>query len=212
MADSRRFFAAWLLAAVVVTVGVPAAIVWWLLFGGDDPAAYLPTIDSLPAPSAWEVQHTQAVRSLDGGPRAYRWYLVDAEPQDIAPSIKEVLQSAGLELYTPIADSDWCDSRPIGATPAITCPRKEIPTCRENGRGGPVSCSIVAFRWLSEDASLVERVSVSVSPRNDTADVGVGDEHQLQQASNRALVVVAVDHVQARTLWASPTPLRSRAP
>jgi hypothetical protein len=124
--------------------------------------------------------------------------------------VQDVLRSAGLEIYMPVASSDWCDRRPIGATPAITCPRKEIPTCRENGQGGPVNCTVQAFRWLSMEpsleASMLERVYVSVSPRAGFFDVGVNDDRHRVEASNRALVRISADRSTARYFWSSPTP------
>jgi hypothetical protein len=73
--------------------------------------------------------------------------------------------------------------------------------CSENGRGGPVTCFVIGYRWLSQDPPLLERVFVSVAPRSDAADIGVGDEHRLMPASNRSLVTVSVDHVTPRTFW-----------
>jgi hypothetical protein len=181
----------------------------------EDPAPYLATIEALPVPPAWEVVHTQALRDLMGS-RADRYYLVDADPQAIAPVVEDVLRSAGLEVYDRVAPSDWCDQRPIGATPAVVCPRQEIPTCRENGPGGPVSCTVQAFRWLSMqsslEASMLERLFVSVSPRGDGFDVGVYDQRHRVEASNRALVVISADRATARYFWSSPTPPASETP
>jgi hypothetical protein len=177
----------------------------------EDPAPYLATVEALPVPPAWEVVHTQALRDFLGS-RADRYYLVDAEPEQIAPVVKDVLRSAGLEIYDRVADSDWCDSRPIGASPAIICPRKEIETCQANGRGGPVSCTVIAFRWLSLDPPFLERLYVGVQPRSTFFDVGVYDQRHRVEASNRALVVISADRVTARTFWSSPTPLASETP
>ncbi len=196
-------------------LAVPAACTAWFFLAPADPAPYLATIDALPVPSAWEVVHTQALRSFLGS-RADRYYLVDAEPEDIAPVVEDVLRSAGLEVHDRVASSDWCDQRPIGATPAVVCPRKGIPTCRENGSGGPVSCSVQAFRWLSMEssleASMLERLSVSVSPRNDVVWVGVNDQRHQVESSNRALIVISADRATARYFWSSPTPRSSETP
>jgi hypothetical protein len=211
MAPPQRFRRPWLLAAIAATLALPAAATAWLLLTPEDPAPYLATIDSLTVPPAWEVVHTQALRSFMGS-RADRYYLVDAEPKEIAPVVQDVLRSAGLEIYTPVAPSDWCDQRPIGATPAITCPRKEIATCHENGPGGPVSCTVQAFRRLTLDPPLLERLFVSVSPRGDFFDVGVNDDRQRVEASNRALVRISADRATARYFWSSPTPRASDTP
>jgi hypothetical protein len=173
-------------------------------------------IDALPVPPAWEVVHTQTLRDPIFGSRADRYYLVDAEPEDIAPVVEDVVRSAGLEIYDPVASSDWCDQRPIGATPAVVCPRKEIPTCHENGPGGPVSCTVEAFRWLSMEASLeastLEHLRVSVAPRSGVFDVGVNDQRHRVDASDRALVVISADRATARYFWSSPTPRASETP
>jgi hypothetical protein len=207
---------AWLLAAIALMLALPVACTAWLFLAPEDPAPYLATIDALPVPSAWEVVHTQTLRDYFVGSRADRYYLVDAEPEDIAPVVEDVLRSDGLEIYDRVASSDWCDERPIGATPAVVCPRKEIPACRENGRGGPVSCSVEAFRWLSMEssleASMLEHLYVSVSPRRDFFDVGVNDQRHRVDASNRALVVISSARTTARHLWSSPTPRASETP
>jgi hypothetical protein len=205
----------WLLG-LAVALAVPAACTAWVFLAPEDPAPYLATIEALPAPAAWEVVYTQTLRDLLFGSRADRYYLVDADPEDIAPVVEDVLRSSGLEIYDWVASSDWCDQRPIGATPAIVCPRKEIPACHENGSGGPVSCWVRAFRWLSMEpsleASLLERLSVSVSSRADFFDVGVNNDRHRVEASNRVLVTISADRATARSFWSSPTPRPSETP
>jgi hypothetical protein len=211
--QSRRFprlRRPWLLA-LALALAIPAACTALMFLAPEDPAPYLATIEALPAPPAWQIVHTQALRDLMGS-RADRYYLVDAEPDAIAPVVQDLLRSAGLEIYDRVADSDWCDSRPISASPAIICPRKEIATCQANGRGGPVSCTVIAFRWLSLDPPFLERLYVSVQPRSTFFDVGVYDQRHRVEASNRALVVISADRVTARTFWSSPTPLASETP
>jgi hypothetical protein len=219
MAEShrpRRLGRPWLLAALALTLALPAACAAWFFLSPVDPAPYLATIEALPVPASWDIVDTQALRDPIMGSRADRYYLVDEGPEQIAPVVRNVLRSAGLEIYDQVADSDWCDPRPIGATPAITCPRKEIPACRENGSGGPVSCTVQAFRWLSMgsslEASMLERLYVSVSARGDVFDVGVNDQRHRVEASNRALVVISADRTTARYFWSSPTQLASETP
>ena len=205
----------WLIAALTLILALPASCVAWFALAPEDPAPYLTTIERVSVPSTWEIVHTQALRSFMGS-RADRYYLVDAEPEEIAPVVEDVLRSAGFEIHDRVASSDWCDQRPIGATPAISCPRKAIPTCRENGPGGPVSCTVRAFRWLSMEPSLesstLERIHVSVSPRRDFFDVGVNDEQHRVNAADRALVVISADRATARYFWSSPTPRASEKP
>jgi hypothetical protein len=199
-------------ALLAATIALPAACTAWFFLSPEDPAPYLATIEALPVPASWEIVHTQALRDPIMGTRADRDYLVDAEPGAIAPIVQDVLRSAGLEIYDRVADSDWCDSRPIGATPAIICPRKAIDTCQANGRGGPVSCTVIAFHWLSLDPPYLERVYVGVQPRSAFFDVGVNDQRHRVEASNRALVVISIDRTTARYFWSSPTPLPSETP
>jgi hypothetical protein len=163
----------------------------------EDPAPYLATIDALPVPSGWEVVHTQTQRDYLQGSRAYRYYIVDAEPEDIAPVVKDVLRSAGLEIHDQVGSIDF-------------------PTCSENGPGGPVSCSVMAFRCVSMESfleySMLERLYVSVSPRGDVFDVGVNDQRHRVEAANRALVRISADRATARCFWSSPTPRASETP
>lgn len=205
-----------LIAALAVIVALPATCTLWYVWGSEDPAPFLATIDALPVPSDWEVVHTQTIRDFLFGTRADRYYLVDAEPENIAPIVEDVLRAAGLEIYEPVASSDWCDRRPIGATPAVVCPRKEIPTCRENGPSGPVGCTVQAFRWQSFEptleASILLRVYVSVSARRAFFEVGVNDDRHRVGASNRALVRISADRSTARYFWSSPTPSAGASP
>ena len=136
-AAPRRRWRAWLLSAIALTLALPAACTGWFFLASEDPAPYLATIDALPVPAAWEVVHTQTLRDPLFGSRADRYYFVDAEPGDIAPVVDDVLRKGGLEIYDRVASSDWCDQRPIGATPAVVCPRKEAPTCGRTGKGAP---------------------------------------------------------------------------
>jgi hypothetical protein len=75
---------------------------------------------------------------------------------------------------------------------------------------------VQAFRWLSMGSSLetsmLERLFVSVSPRQDAFDVGVNDQSHRVDASNRALVVISADRTTARYFWSSPTPRASETP
>ena len=192
-------------AGFVTVLALPVAFTAWLLLSPPDPAPDLTAIESLPVPSSWEVVHTQTQRSFLGS-RADRDYLVDAEPQDIAPVAGDVLRSAGFEIYQQVASSDWCDTRPIGASPAMVCPVKEVEPCQENGRGGPITCFVTGFRWLSQDPPLLERLTVVAMPRADQFLVGVGDEQHLVRGSNRVLVTITADRTAARSFWSSPTP------
>jgi hypothetical protein len=216
IAQPRRFRRRWLLALLAVTISLPAACTAWFFLSPEDPAPHLATIEALTLPSTWDVVYTQTLRGPIFPSRADRYYLVDGDPQEVVPVVQDALRSAGLEIYDWVASSDWCDQRPIGATPPVVCPRKAIPTCHENGPGGPVSCTVQAFRWLSMqptlEASMLERLYVSVSPRGDGFDVGVNGQQHHVEASNRALVVILADRTDARYFWSSPTPPASETP
>jgi hypothetical protein len=113
-AAPRRLRRAWLLAAIALVLALPVACTAWFFLAPEDPAPYLATIDALPVPSAWEVVYTQTLRSFLGS-RADRYYLVDAEAEDIAPVVEDVLRSAGHEIYDRVASSDWCGRYPAEA-------------------------------------------------------------------------------------------------
>lgn len=198
-----------LLALLAVVIALPAGCAAWWFLSPEDPAPYLATLDALPVPPTWEVAFTQTLRGPIFGSRVDRYYLVDADPEQIAPVVGEVLRSAGLEIYDWVASSDWCDQRPIGATPPVVCPRKPIPACHENGPGGPVSCTVQAFRWLSMqptlEASMMERLFVSVAERADSYSVGVNPEEHIVAGRGRVLVRISADRTSARYFWSSPT-------
>jgi hypothetical protein len=204
----RRFRSSPVAATLVVIVVLPAVILAWYFFiAAPDPSPYVADIDALPVPTGWEVVHTQALRSVLGS-RADRYWLVDGEPQAIAPVVQHVLRSAGLEIYVPDYARDGCDTPSLAAS-AAGCAVTRTGTCQEIGPGGPVRCGFLAFRWLSLDPPLLERLGVYISPRGGSVDVGVGDEHRLIDTSNRVLVRMSVDRTTARYFWALPTP---RAP
>jgi hypothetical protein len=127
-----------------------------------------------------------------------------------------MLRAAGLEIYDWVAPDDWCDQRPIGATPPVVCPRKAIPACHENGPGGPFSCTVQAFRWLTMqptlEASMLERLLVTVTERRDSFDVGLSPDRHPVEASNRVLVTITADRTDARYFWSSPTPPAPETP
>jgi hypothetical protein len=75
-----------------------------------------------------------------------------------------------------------------------------------------VSCTVQAFRWLSLDPPLLERLFVSVTPRSEFFDVGVNNDRHRVEASNRALVTISTDRATARYFWSSPTPRASETP
>jgi hypothetical protein len=53
---------------------------------------------------------------------------------------------AGFTIEVQRAPRDWCDTRPLRATPTIVCPEKLIPPCWTNGPGGPTTCYFYASR------------------------------------------------------------------
>jgi hypothetical protein len=75
---------------------------------------------------------------------------------------------------------------------------------------------VQAFRWLtmesSLEASMLERLYVSVSSRGDSFDVGVNNDRHSVEAANRVLVTILADRTTARYFWSSPTPPASESP
>jgi len=183
--------------------------VWFEGIAPVDPAPFLATIEALPVPSTWEVVHTQTQRDYLLGSRVDRYYFVDGEPQEVAPVVQQVLRSSGLEIFFPDYDTDRCDTPSPGARPAASCPVTRSGTCQEIASAGPVSCHIVAFRWLSQEPPLLERLFVYVSPRGGSVDIGVGKEHRLVDTANRVLVRISADRTTASSFWSSPTPRAS---
>ena len=167
-AAPRRRWRAWLLSAIALTLALPAACTGWFFLASEDPAPYLATIDALPVPAAWEVVHTQTLRDPLFGSRADRYYLVDAEPGDIAPVVDDVLRKGGLEIYDRVASSDWCDQRPIGASPCGRLSAQGDPDlqrkrarrpCQLLGAGIPLAVDGVIAGGVDARAPLRQRVA-----------------------------------------------------
>jgi hypothetical protein len=129
-------------------VGVLATVIagWVLVLKRTDPAPHVAVLDELDIPPSWELAHTEVVQQFLLGSRVERYFLVDADPGDVVDPVTQMLTTAGFILDVRKGPSDWCDTRPLSATPALACPTRLIPPCSENGPGGPTTCWISATR------------------------------------------------------------------
>lgn len=131
-------------AALVALVVI--AVEWTWALRTMDPEPHQAVLDELHIPVAWELAHQEIVQNILFGSRVERYYLVDADPTDVVSPAESILGAAGFTIEIQRAPRDWCDTRPLAATPAIACPEKAIPTCSTNGPGGPITCRLLADR------------------------------------------------------------------
>ena len=195
----------WLFAILGVLLLIPAACTAWVVLSPEVPARYVATLDALPVPPTWEVVDSRTQRDFIMRTRADRSYLVDADPEDAVKVLKDAIRAAGFELYTSVAEADWCDPQPLDSIP-VPCAAKVHEDCRANGTGGPISCFVRAFRRLATDAEHLERIYASISPRGSTVDYGPGASPRYLTDPDRALVVISADLSYPRYFWSSPTP------
>jgi hypothetical protein len=130
------------------TVGVLATFAagWVLAQRATDPTLHVAVLDELDVPPSWQLAHTEVIQQILMGSRVERYLLVDADPTEVVAPVTEMLTKAGFVLDIWKAPRDWCDTRPLSATPALVCPIKLIPACSENGPGGPTTCFVTATR------------------------------------------------------------------
>lgn len=126
----------------VVVIG----IVWTSVLRSLDPAPHRAVLDELQIPTSWELAHEEIVQNVLLGSRVERYYLVDADPSDAVSPAESMFTRAGFAIEIQRAPKDWCDTRPLRATPAIVCPEKVIPACSTNGLTGPTTCYFYARR------------------------------------------------------------------
>jgi hypothetical protein len=135
---------------VVLGLGVLAVavigIVWISALRALDPEPHRAVLDALQIPTSWELAHEEIVQNILFGSRIERYYLVDADPNDVVSPAESMLTRAGFTTTIRRAPTDWCDTRPLRATPAGVCPEKVIPPCLTNGPTGPMTCSFEASR------------------------------------------------------------------
>jgi hypothetical protein len=174
----------WIAALLALLIAPPAALVGWAVFSPESPARYVAIIDELPVPSTWEAVHTDA-RGDFMGTRVDRYFLVDADPEDAVPTLKDVVQASGFTIDTQFAPKDWCDTGPLDASP-ILCPTRIVDECHANGPGGPISCSVQAVRDKV-------RLFMAVSPRGSTFDYNVGSERRHLGDPNRSLLRISAE-------------------
>ncbi len=129
---------------------VVATMVFACAYLRNDTSHFVAVLDELRAPQAWQLDHTDAIGNPILGSRADRYFLVDANPDQLVLPASEMLAAAGFTVEVREAPLDWCDTRPLGATPRLVCPTKVIPPCSTNGPGGPMTCYLGAARGGDE--------------------------------------------------------------
>jgi len=176
------------------------------VFVSRDPAAHVAALDELALPAGWDVLRTDVQRGPLFGPRAIRYYLVDAEPVDAADVLKEALLAAGFELYYAPVPGGGCALDPHDSGHP-TCGNVVTRDCQTNGPGGPVSCYIEAYRRIDADPDRLEDILASVSPRGSTMDYGPAASPRYVRDPSRALIVITASLTDRRHFWSTPTPL-----
>jgi len=135
---------------VVLGLGIVAVVIvgvaWTSALRRLDPEPHRAVLDELQIPASWELAHEEVVQSILLGSRVERYYLVDADPSDVVLPAESVFTGAGFAIEIRRAAKDWCDTRPLRATPGIVCPEKVIPPCSTNGPTGPTTCYFYARR------------------------------------------------------------------
>jgi hypothetical protein len=135
---------------VVLGLGIVAVvvigIVWTSALRSLDPEPHRAVLDGLQIPTSWELAHEEIVQNVLLGSRVERYYLVDADPSDVLSPAESMFAGADFAIEIRRAPRDWCDQRPLHATPALVCPEKVIPPCSTNGPTGPTTCYFYARR------------------------------------------------------------------
>lgn len=203
---SRRPRPRWPIAILVVLL-IPVACTAWV-FVSRDPARHVAVLDELRLPQDWEVVRTDADRKLLFGPRAVRYYMVDADPVDVAPLIKEAFLASGFEIYYQPVPGGGCATDPEDSAHP-TCGNVVTKDCQSNGPTGPISCYIEGYRPVDSDPEHLEDLFVGVSPRGSTVDLGPGASPRFVAKPDRATVVITASLTDPRHFWSAPTPAPS---
>jgi hypothetical protein len=172
-----------LVGLTLLTIGLVSAYVVAQL----DPASHAAVLDELAVPGSWDLAHTEVVKNLVFGSRVERYYVVDADPGEVVDPTTRMLAAAGFTVDVRTASRDWCDNRPLRATPEIVCPTKVIPPCQANGAGGPTTCYLTASRGP-------DRLSIVVYDRGERATYFVGSESHFVGLPDRIVVRLIVDY------------------
>ena len=116
---ARRLVLVAFIAVVVTLVGMTVAYA----ATKTDPARALALLDRLDIPPSWQFAHAETVRGVILLSRVERFYLVKADPEQVAGEARAMVAAAGL----PFDQGGPKD-------------------CRTNGPGGPMSCWIPAHQ------------------------------------------------------------------
>jgi hypothetical protein len=199
----RRRRPLWPVAILGVLLLPVACTAWW--FVSHDPAPHVAVLDELHLPAGWEVARTDAQRGPLFGPRAMRYYLVDAEPVDAATALRQALTAAGFAIYYRPVPRGGCALDPQDSGHP-TCGNVVTKDCQTNGPGGPISCYIEGYRPIDGDPGHLEDIFASVSPRGSSFDHGPGASPRYTVDPTRALVVITASLSDPRHFWSGPTP------
>lgn len=169
------------LGLALLTIG----LVWGCTLVVLDPASHVAVLDELAVPGSWDLAHTEVVKSMPFGSRVERYFVVDADPDEVVDPATRLLATAGFTVEVDRAPRDWCDNRPLHATPEIVCPTKVTPPCRANG--GSTTCYLSASRGT-------DRLSIVVYDRGERASYFVGSEAHFVGVPDRIVVRVTVNY------------------
>jgi hypothetical protein len=136
MVVRKRRFTQWLLGASILVVVALATLgggLSWLEERLTEPARQFATLDRLSIPSSWE--NVGSVYSPGFLFRSWvaRYYLVDADPDDLAEPAIQMIEDAGWEIDQ----------------------RSSQDACSTNGPGGPMTCYVGATTIDDDSASIV---------------------------------------------------------
>jgi len=203
-ASGRRRFP-WLIA-VGIALLIPVACGAWL-FASNDPKPYVEALDELDLPPDWVVAATDANPRLLFGPRAIRTFLVDADPVDVVPILKEAFADAGYGIYPLLDTPSRCIPSPDATAPIPGCSLNVLnEDCRSNGPDGPITCWVEGYRRVDDNPEHLEDLYASVSPRGSTLDYGPGHSPRYATDPNLGLLVITASMQYPRHYWSSPTP------
>ncbi len=175
-------------ALFVLVLAAAIGGVWIAIDRRSDPAPHEAVLDEFKIPPTWTLAHSDIHRSIILGSWVARYYVIDSHPEAVVGPTSAMLESAGFTIDVVRAPRDWCDNRPLAATPAIDCPIKVIPPCSPNGPGGPVTCSLSATR--NQDA-----VRIVAWDRGERTSFGFyGEQQHVVGAPDRMVVRLSTNY------------------
>jgi hypothetical protein len=169
MRPSTRVIVQWLLGPsilVVVAVVTFGGGLTWFEARLTEPAPHFATLDELSIPSSWEDVHSVYTPSLLFGSWVARYYLVDADPDDLVEPVLRMIEDANWEVDPPRPPRDMCST---------------------NGSGGPMTC-ILSATVGGNSARIV------ISDRNDEGTYYFDDQESRSAPPGRSMVRVTISY------------------